>query len=92
MKNNFTDLNDYLFEQLERLNDDSLTQEELDRELKISKQVVNVSQTIINNADLLLKANKYYESIGCTNNEVAPLLRLRGGEEINNEKDIQYRT
>ena len=34
MKNALTDLNNYLFEQLERLNDDSLSAEELDREMK----------------------------------------------------------
>ena len=34
MKNTLEDLNDYLFEQLERINDDSLSPEELERELK----------------------------------------------------------
>ena len=34
MKNTLTDLNNYLFEQLERLNDDSLDEEQLERELK----------------------------------------------------------
>ena len=32
MKNTIADLNNYLFEQLERLNDDSLTAEQLERE------------------------------------------------------------
>lgn len=32
MKNTIADLNNYLFEQLERLNDDSLTDEQLERE------------------------------------------------------------
>ena len=34
MKNTLSDLNNYLFEQLERLNDDSITTEQLDRELR----------------------------------------------------------
>lgn len=76
MKNKLTDLNDYLFEQLERLNDDDLTQEELDREIAISKQVVKVSQTIINNAQLLLQAKKHFDETGTKNDEIAPLLSL----------------
>ena len=34
MKNTLSDLNNYLFEQLERLNDDSLTDEQLEIQLR----------------------------------------------------------
>lgn len=34
MKNTLADLNNYLFEQIERLNDDSLDEDELDAELR----------------------------------------------------------
>lgn len=60
MRNKLTDLNDYLFEELENLMDKDLTQDELDREIKTAKQVVSVSQTIINNANLLLQAKKHF--------------------------------
>lgn len=49
-----------LFNQLESLMDDSLTKEEIDQKIKVSKQVVSVSQTIINNANLLLQAKKTF--------------------------------
>ena len=52
--NTLLGLNDYLFNELKILRNDSLSEEALNRELKISKQVVSVSQTIINNANLLL--------------------------------------
>lgn len=75
-RNQLLDLNDMLFEQLNSLMDDSLTEQELDRELSVSKQVVAVSQTIINNADLLLRAKKHFDSTGEYGNNVASLLRL----------------
>ena len=78
--NTLLGLNDYLFKELEILRDDSLTEEALNRELKISKQVVNVSQTIINNANLLLQAKKHIESTKEENNSIAPLLSLNLGK------------
>lgn len=60
MKNNLQSLNDYLFEELERLNDDEELQNEnnLEKELKRSKAITNVAQTIINNANVVLEAQK----------------------------------
>lgn len=37
MKNTLSDLNNYLFEAIERINDDELSMEELDKELKRSE-------------------------------------------------------
>ena len=59
-KNKLLDLNDVLFQQLDNLMDPNRTQEEKEEEIKISKQVVSVSQTIINNANLLLQAKKIF--------------------------------
>lgn len=59
MKNTLTDLNNYLFESLERINDDNMTKEELQIELERSKQVVSVSRTVVENARLILDATKH---------------------------------
>jgi hypothetical protein len=45
MKNTLLDLNNYLFEQIERLNDDELTDDQLDRELK---KTDSISRTATN--------------------------------------------
>ena len=55
-KNRLIDLNDHLFMQLERLNDDNLIGADLDRELKRSKGMTDVADKVIRNADLLLRA------------------------------------
>ena len=74
--NTLLELNNLLFNELRTLRDDSLSEEQLNRELKISKQVVSVSQTIINNANLLLQAKKHIDSTKDDNNKIAPLLSL----------------
>ena len=77
MQNNtLLELNNVLFNELKILRDNSLSEEQLNRELKISKQVVSVSQTIINNANLLLQAKKHIDSTKEDNNKIAPLLSL----------------
>lgn len=49
-------LNEMLFEQLNRLNNKDLKGEELDEEIKRSSEMNKVAKNIINNADLLLRA------------------------------------
>lgn len=57
-RNRLTDLNNHLFEQLERLNDDDLIGEELEEEIERSKAVTSVAIAIIKNGNLALNAYK----------------------------------
>lgn len=59
MKNTLGDLNNYLFEALERITDDSLTPAELETELKRSETIATVAETIIHNGELAFKAIKH---------------------------------
>lgn len=56
MKNRLLDLNNHLFAQLERLADEDMSSEKIDQEVKRSDAIVSVSEQIIRNADLSLKA------------------------------------
>lgn len=56
MKNKLTDLNDHLFAQLERLGDEDLTGEELQKEVTRAKAINDVAANIVSNAQLLLDA------------------------------------
>lgn len=81
MKNNLNNLNDYLFEQLKRLNDDEELEKDgaLEKELKRAKAITNVSTAIVNNAKLVLDVKKYADEIGVNNeNEV---LKLKGTKD-----------
>lgn len=59
-RNKLSDLNDYLFEQIERINDDELTGCELEEQLKKSKMVVNVANAITRNAAVSLAAYRVF--------------------------------
>lgn len=58
MKNTLGDLNNHLFAQLGRLNDEELTGEELEKELKRSKGITDLAEKIISNANTVLQATK----------------------------------
>ena len=57
MKNKLTDLNDHLFAQMERLSDEELTAEEIMKEISRTDAMVKVSEQIIENANLSLRAS-----------------------------------
>lgn len=59
MKNKNTDLNNILFEQLERLNDESLKGEDLTEEIQRAKSVADISSKIIDNSRLGLEAARF---------------------------------
>lgn len=56
MKNKLTDLNDILFAQLERLNDEDLPPEKLRNEIDRTKAITDVAQKVIDGATLQLEA------------------------------------
>lgn len=58
-RNTLSDLNNHLFEQLERLNDDDLTEEDLQKEINRAKAVSNIAAQIINSGQLALNAQKF---------------------------------
>lgn len=64
VKNTLLDLNDHLFEQMERLNDDDLTDEELEKEIKRADAMKDIAKQIIDNANVVLKATELNAEYG----------------------------
>lgn len=58
MQNTLGDLNNHLFAQLERLNDEDLKGDELAEEITRAKAVNDVASRIVANASLVLQAKK----------------------------------
>ena len=55
-KNKLSDLNDHLFMALERLNDEELSNEQIEAESKRAEAIIGVANQIIGNAKITLDA------------------------------------
>lgn len=63
-KNTMLDLNDYLFMEIERLSDEELSGEALDKEIQRAKGLTMVADKIIQNANTILDAQKLSGEFG----------------------------
>jgi len=64
MKNKMSDLNNYLFAQLERLDDEEITDDELDAVINRGNAIADISAQIIAAGNLQLKAVKLAQEAG----------------------------
>jgi len=75
MRNTLGDLNNHLFEQLERLNDEELKGENLKEEIMRAKAVTDIAAKIIDNANTVLDAKKLQsETLGRSNVTIPKML------------------
>lgn len=74
MKNKLIDLNNHLFQQLERLNDEDLSGEKLQDEIERSKAITGVSKEVVSNARLVLDAEKHRREYGLAKGQGPELL------------------
>ncbi len=64
MRNTLSDLNNALFEQIERIQDDELSEEDLDKEIKRSQAVTKIAEVIVRNGELALKTMEHLNEYG----------------------------
>jgi hypothetical protein len=58
-KNKLADLNDHLFAELERLGDESMSEDQLESELRRAREISKTAQAIIANGNLVLRAAEF---------------------------------
>ena len=74
VRNTLGDLNNHLFEMMERLNDDELDDEQLEKELKRADGMAKISQQILQNGELQFKAMKHMDEYGYNEKKVVPAM------------------
>lgn len=87
-KNTLIDLNNHLFEQMERLNDESISPGKLQREIQRSDAMAKIGDDIIKNANVMLKAKIAYGDTDSAN--VGDRSQILLGE--NDEKTIHKKS
>lgn len=83
MKNSLADLNNILFEQLERLNDDEVMEQSPDAEIERAKALSSIAKQIVRSASLQLQAAKFMDESAIANKEMPAVLQL-------NKKGVEY--
>ena len=70
------DLNQKLFDRIEALENEDLSDEQLEREIKKTESVTKVAEVILENANLALKAQKQFDEYGTGRSVDIPLLGI----------------
>ena len=72
MKNTLSDLNNILFEELDKLSDDDLSGEKLDEEIKRARAMGAIGEKILYTGELQLKAMKHMDEYGYERKKTVP--------------------
>lgn len=71
-KNTLTDLNNHLFEQLEKLMDDDVSDEKMKKEISRAHAVTAIAETIVRNGELAFKVMQHLNEYR-RDGELAPI-------------------
>lgn len=89
--NNLNDLNEILFSQIRKLENDDLTDEQLDREIRKSESITKTATVILKNAELALDAQKQFDEYGTGRTVDIPLLGISNEGLMVENKNLRKR-
>ena len=76
MSGTLDDLNAKLFEQLDKLSKENITQEELDKEITRNESMIKIANVIISNGDLALRAARFKDDMLNADNKLPKMLEM----------------
>ena len=81
MKNTLMDVHNILMEELERLNDEDIKDKDLEKEIKRSKSMTEITKVIVDNSKTMLDAQKLTIEYGKSKETMPKILIGNGGNE-----------
>lgn len=91
MANKLSDLNAILFDQIRKIENDELTDEQLEREIKKSESITKTASVILGNAKLALDAQKQFDEFGTGRTVDIPLLGISNENLMIENKNLRRR-
>ena len=89
--NSLADLNAILFNQIQKIQNDDATDEELEREIKKSEAITKLSSQVLSSANIALQAQKQFDEYGTGRTVDIPLLGISNEGLMVENKNLRRR-
>lgn len=89
--NSLVDLNAILFNQIQKIQNEDATDEELEREIKKSEAITKLSSQVLSSANIALQAQKQFDEYGTGRTVDIPLLGISNDNLMIENKNLRRR-
>ena len=89
--NSLADLNAILFSQIQKIQNEDATDEELEKEIKKSEAITKLSSQVLSSANIALQAQKQFDEYGTGRTVDIPLLGISNDDLMIENKNLRRR-
>jgi hypothetical protein len=89
--NSLADLNAILFSQIQKIQNENATDEELEKEIKKSEAITKLSSQVLSSANIALQAQKQFDEYGTGRTVDIPLLGISNDNLMIENKNLRRR-
>lgn len=86
---NITELNEILFDRLKAINNDDLSDEQLEKEIRKAEATTSIATALLKNASLALTAQKQFDEYGTGRTVDIPLLGISNENLMHKNKILR---
>jgi hypothetical protein len=86
---NITELNEILFDRLKAINNDELSDEQLEKEIRKAEATTSIASAMLKNASLALAAQKQFDEYGTGRTVDIPLLGISNEDLMHKNKVLR---